>query len=95
MIHTNSRDRAFLSHGGFLFHAIEMDSDSMMEVPMKAVVNLEGCISCGLCVSTCPEVFAFDEDGVAVANGQLNDSNYAAAESARSACPVAVIDIVD
>lgn len=62
---------------------------------MKAVVNKEGCISCGLCVSTCPEVFAFDENGVAEANGQITDSNFASAESARSSCPVAVIDIVE
>ena len=30
---------------------------------MKAVVDKEGCISCGLCVSTCPEVFSFDDRG--------------------------------
>lgn len=62
---------------------------------MKAVVNQEGCISCGLCVSTCPEVFSFDEDGVAEANGKIDESNYASAESARSSCPVAVIDIIE
>lgn len=62
---------------------------------MKAVVNKDGCISCGLCVSTCPEVFTFDEDGIAEANGQIDDGNFASAESAKSACPVAVIDIVD
>lgn len=62
---------------------------------MKAVVNKEGCISCGLCVSTCPEVFSFDEDGIAEASGQINEENYASAESARSSCPVAVIDIID
>lgn len=62
---------------------------------MKAVVNKEGCISCGLCVSTCPEVFAFDEDGLAEANGMIEDSNFASAESARAACPVAVIDIIE
>ena len=62
---------------------------------MKAVVEKEGCISCGLCVSTCPEVFAFDEEGLAEANGQLTDVNFASAESARAACPVAVISIVE
>ncbi|MCM1179810.1 MAG: ferredoxin [Clostridium sp.] len=62
---------------------------------MKAVVNKDGCISCGLCVSTCPEVFSFDEDSRAEATGQLTDENFASAESARSACPVAVIDIVE
>lgn len=62
---------------------------------MKAVVNKDGCISCGLCVSTCPEVFSFDEDGIAEASGKIDDSNYASAESARSSCPVAVIDIIE
>lgn len=61
---------------------------------MKAIVDQEGCIGCGMCVATCPEVFGFGEDGTAVANGQLTDANFASAESARSACPVAVIDIV-
>ena len=60
---------------------------------MKAEVDQEGCIACGLCVSTCPEVFAFNEEGVAEANGQITDENYASALSARSACPVEVIDI--
>jgi ferredoxin len=62
---------------------------------MKAVVNQDGCISCGMCVSTCPEVFSYNEDGVAEATGQLTDENFASAESARTACPVAVIDIVE
>ena len=62
---------------------------------MKAVVNKDGCISCGLCVSTCPEVFSFDEDGYAEATGQITDENFASAESARAACPVAVIDILE
>jgi ferredoxin len=62
---------------------------------MKAVVNQDGCISCGMCVSTCPEVFSYNEDGVAEATGQLTDENFASVESARTACPVAVIDIVE
>ncbi len=62
---------------------------------MKANVNKDGCISCGLCVSTCPEVFSFDEDGLAEATGQITDKNYASAESARTSCPVSVIDIVE
>lgn len=60
---------------------------------MEAYVNKETCISCGLCVATCPEVFSFDADGIAEATGTLNDSNFASAESARSACPVEAIDI--
>lgn len=42
---------------------------------------------------TCPEVFAFDEDGIAQANGVITDELFASVESARNACPVNAIDI--
>lgn len=71
----------------------DMDGKDMND--MKAIVNKEGCISCGLCVSTCPEVFSFDEDGIAEGTGVVDDSNYVSVESARSSCPVAVIDLVE
>lgn len=60
---------------------------------MKACVNRETCISCGLCVLTCPEIFSFDEEGIAKATGQITDEIYAMAESARTSCPVDAIDI--
>lgn len=56
---------------------------------MKYVVN-EGCIGCGLCVSTCPEVFEFGDDGLAFAKDiDTEDENAAIA---RDGCPVAVIE---
>ena len=33
---------------------------------MKYFVN-DGCIGCGLCAGTCPNVFSMSDDGVAVA----------------------------
>ena len=33
---------------------------------MKYIVN-EGCIGCGLCEGTCPEVFHMTDDGIAAA----------------------------
>ena len=33
---------------------------------MKYIVN-EGCIGCGLCEATCPEVFSMSDAGTAVA----------------------------
>lgn len=59
---------------------------------MKAVVN-DGCIACGACVATCPEVFQFNDDGVAQAVGAVTPENEEAAMEARDGCPVSVIDI--
>jgi ferredoxin len=62
---------------------------------MKATVNKSGCISCGLCVTTCPEVFRFDADGVAEAYGDVSGALLGTAQEARDGCPVTVISIED
>ena len=59
---------------------------------MKATVN-EGCISCGMCVATCPEVFRITEDGTAEAYAEVEPQYMSTAEQARDDCPVSVIDI--
>lgn len=35
---------------------------------MKAIVNQDSCIGCGLCISTVPEVFEVNADGKAEAS---------------------------
>ena len=59
---------------------------------MKYVVN-EGCIGCGLCTGTCPEVFSMTDDGVAqaIATGVPEDALDSAAE-AKEGCPVGAIE---
>lgn len=59
---------------------------------MKAKVQ-EGCISCGACVATCPEVFRFNDDGVAEAYDDVAPEWEKSAIEAREGCPVSVIDI--
>lgn len=59
---------------------------------MKARVN-DGCIACGACVAACPEVFEFNEEGLAEAYADVTEENQEAAEEARDGCPVSVIDI--
>lgn len=59
---------------------------------MNAKVN-EGCIACGMCVSLCPEVFQFNDDGVAEAYADITQETAEAAKDARNSCPVSVIDL--
>lgn len=60
---------------------------------MKAIVDEETCIGCGLCAETCPEVFEMDDDK---ARAKVDDVPASAAESCREAaenCPVEAITI--
>lgn len=59
---------------------------------MKAMVDKETCISCGLCASICPEVFSIDTDGKYLAISTTIDCSYesSTAEAADS-CPVDAI----
>ena len=59
---------------------------------MKAKVN-EGCISCGACVAACPEVFRFNDDGIAEAYAEVAPEYEKPALEARDACPVSAIDV--
>jgi len=69
---------------------------------LKAYVDKDTCISCGLCPSICPEVFEMQDDGKAGIcdsvgeGGNKNVVPEEAAESAKEAeeaCPVAAISI--
>lgn len=59
---------------------------------MKYVVN-DGCIGCGLCEGTCPEVFSITDAGVAVAvDTDVPDDALDTAAEAKDGCPVGAIE---
>lgn len=63
---------------------------------MKATVDQDGCISCGVCVSVCPEVFQFNENDVSEPiKDSIPEDCIEAAQEARDSCPVSVISIED
>lgn len=61
---------------------------------MKASIDRDNCISCGLCASTCPEVFRMADDGIAEAYVDVVPAEVeSAALEAQDNCPVSVISV--
>lgn len=61
---------------------------------MKANIDREGCISCGLCAEICPKVFRMSDDGLAEVYVDVvpPDAESDALE-AQDNCPVSVITV--
>lgn len=61
---------------------------------MKAKVDRDGCIGCGLCAITCPQVFEMDEEDLSkVICDEIDDYSIENAKQAQEECPVSVISI--
>lgn len=61
---------------------------------MKASIDRDGCIGCGLCASTCPEVFRMADDGLAeVYTDPVSSGAEGSATEAADGCPVGVITV--
>ena len=59
----------------------------------KIEVNKERCLGCGMCVGSVPEVFEFDDDGLAKANNDnITEENKNEVEEAINSCPVSAIE---
>lgn len=59
---------------------------------MKAFVDKDACISCGLCESLCPDIFEIEDDGKAGAiDDELEDEDLDCANEAADQCPTDAI----
>ncbi len=57
---------------------------------MKAKVDRDLCIGCGLCVTISPDVFELDDEDIAVV---ISDTVDETVEEARDSCPTDAISI--
>ena len=60
---------------------------------MKAIVDQDTCIGCGLCEGICPEVFKMEDDKAIVKNDPVPQSEKENCEKAMESCPVQAIQI--
>jgi len=60
---------------------------------MKASINKEDCVGCGLCVDDCPDVFEMQEDVAAVKVEEVPENLVNAVKEAAENCPVDAIII--
>lgn len=62
---------------------------------MKAVVDSDTCVACGLCPSVCPDVFSFGDDGKAHAVSGDVSAHSSEVKDAEAGCPVSAISTSD
>lgn len=60
---------------------------------MKAFVDKELCIGCGLCCTYCDEVFRLNEDGKSEAYQDISENNLSQVQEAMDNCPVSAISM--
>ncbi len=58
---------------------------------MRAFVDKDICIGCGLCASTEPDVFEIDDDGKAISKADTTEENRESVEACIEGCPVNAI----
>lgn len=60
---------------------------------MRAQVNAELCVGCGLCADVCPDVFAMQEDKAKVKTNPVPDTSLDCCKKSEEDCPVEAINI--
>ena len=59
---------------------------------MKVKVDPDLCIACGLCISTCPEVFDWDDEKAKAISEDVPEAHESCAQEAADGCPTSAIE---
>lgn len=62
---------------------------------MKAYVDPEVCIGCGLCAGIAPDVFQMNDEGKAEAYADFTEDQLPDVQDAIDQCPVSAISLVE
>ena len=60
---------------------------------MKAIIDSEACIGCGLCVQVAPDVYVMEGDKAVMATEDISEDKAEAAKDAAEQCPVNAISV--
>ncbi|MBU1043734.1 MAG: ferredoxin [Candidatus Omnitrophica bacterium] len=60
---------------------------------MKAIVDADACVGCGLCANICAEVYQMQDDKAIVIGNSIADNLVESAKEAATSCPVEAIKI--
>lgn len=60
---------------------------------MKAQVDIELCVGCGLCADNCSAVFEMDDDKARVKVNPVPDSSIDCCQKVKEDCPVEAISV--
>ncbi len=61
---------------------------------MRATVNQDTCISCGMCIDICPDIFSYNSEGKSSAiDDDIPETEIDSAQEAADACPVDAIEL--
>lgn len=60
---------------------------------MDVTIDRDGCIGCGMCAATCPDVFRIADDGLAEVYTEPTKDVEGAVHEAAESCPVEVIHV--
>ncbi len=82
-------------HESHLLNASESGSshNNNRENPMKAAVDADLCVGCGLCAEICPDVFIMDGDKAIIKADPITPRATTDCRDAKEQCPVLAITI--